>query len=242
MNQYIIFAVHSAADSVPDANALLCESCGYTLTGLPPDSRCPECGASIADSAPNLRQPSPWDQRPTLVSFLQTSRRILFNPTSFFRHLATRASARSVSFALIYWAIIAILLGAAAARHWWWFGRLGRIWRPQPIASTLALIAITFAVLGLMSHFAAFLTAWEARYRGLRMPRPAVERALHYHAPHYLPVAFIAFLTVFGGPDIVARFGATVYLYALCAEVIAGAAYLFYTYWIAMRNIMYANA
>ena len=34
---------------------------------------------------------------------------------------------------------------------------------------------------------------------------------------------------------------ATTYLYVLCAEVIVAAAYLFHTYWVGMRNIMYAN-
>ena len=34
----------------------------------------------------------------------------------------------------------------------------------------------------------------------------------------------------------------TTYLYALCGEVVVGALYLFRTYWIGMRNMMYANA
>jgi hypothetical protein len=33
----------------------------------------------------------------------------------------------------------------------------------------------------------------------------------------------------------------TVYLYVLCAEAVLAAVYLFKTYWIAMRNLMYAN-
>jgi hypothetical protein len=32
-----------------------------------------------------------------------------------------------------------------------------------------------------------------------------------------------------------------IYLYVLCGEVVLGAFYLFKTYWIGMRNIMYAN-
>jgi hypothetical protein len=32
------------------------------------------------------------------------------------------------------------------------------------------------------------------------------------------------------------------YLYVICGEVIVGALYLFWTYWIGMRNMMYANA
>ena len=69
---------------------------------------------------------------------------------------------------------------------------------------------------------------------------------MHYHAAHYLPVALVAFATVAGyqwmlerrfvGPETSAK-----YLYVLCGEVIVGAFYLFHTYWIAMRNMMYAN-
>ena len=33
----------------------------------------------------------------------------------------------------------------------------------------------------------------------------------------------------------------TTYLYVLCAEVVVFAAYLFNIYWIAMRNMLYAN-
>ena len=90
------------------------------------------------------------------------------------------------------------------------------------------------------------LTAWEAAYRGLRLPRPVVKRALHFHAAHYLPVALLTFLTVWGYRVLIHRFpsmdpSGTRYAYALCAEVIVAAGYLFSTYWKGMRNLMYAN-
>ena len=55
--------------------------------------------------------------------------------------------------------------------------------------------------------------------------------------------ALVAFVTVVGYRLTLAHTPgtATRYLYVLCAEVIVGAAYLFHTYWIAMRNMMYAN-
>jgi len=93
---------------------------------------------------------------------------------------------------------------------------------------------------------AARLTAWEAAYRGLRLPHPVVQRALHFHSAHYLPVALFVFLTVWGHQVLIHihpnldPFG-TRYLYTLCAEVILAAAYLFATYWTGMRNLMYAN-
>ena len=56
----------------------------------------------------------------------------------------------------------------------------------------------------------------------------------------------LAFVTVIGyvslyRADVFGPLSASRYLYVLCAEVILGAAYLFHTYWIAMRHMLYAN-
>ncbi len=40
--------------------AARCERCGYSLTGLPIDGRCPECGEPVAESLPDHRRPSPF--------------------------------------------------------------------------------------------------------------------------------------------------------------------------------------
>ncbi len=119
----------------------------------------------------------------------------------------------------------------------------------RPIYGALMLIifsAAAYALLAITSALASRLTAWEAAYRGLRLPRPVVQRALHYHSAHYLPVALLAFLTVVGHQALIHRdLGidrfAFRYLYILCAEVILAAGYLFSTYWTGMRNLMYAN-
>jgi hypothetical protein len=93
---------------------------------------------------------------------------------------------------------------------------------------------------------ASLLTAWEAAYRGLRLPRTVVQRVLHYHSAHYLPVALLTFATIFGFRVLIVRqpqleqYGVR-YLYVLCAEVILAAGYLFVTYWKGIRNLMYAN-
>jgi hypothetical protein len=44
------------------ANAIVCESCGYSLDGLPIDGVCPECAAPVFDSLAEARPGSQWQQ------------------------------------------------------------------------------------------------------------------------------------------------------------------------------------
>lgn len=55
-----------------DACTLLCESCGYVVEGLDPASACPECGKPIAESLPERRIGTPYQQRPTLRNLAKT--------------------------------------------------------------------------------------------------------------------------------------------------------------------------
>ena len=114
------------------------------------------------------------------------------------------------------------------------------------LAIFVALFIGTWLTLWLTTVAAARLTAWEANYRGIRLPIHVVRRAMYYHAAHYPPVALLT-LAIVAGYAAALRFdyaGAntiTIYLYVLCGAIIAAAAYLFHTYWIGMRNMMYAN-
>src|SRR5690606_25505693 len=79
---------------------------------------------------------------------------------------------------------------------------------PAPLAITLEgrlllvflWVGLVTAVAGLammmITHLAAWLTAWEAGWRGYRLPRPVVIRALCYHAAHLLPVSAMLLLVV----------------------------------------------
>lgn len=51
---------------------LLCERCGYVLEGLDQAGNCPECGKPIAESLPERRVGTPWQQRPGVGSLLAT--------------------------------------------------------------------------------------------------------------------------------------------------------------------------
>jgi hypothetical protein len=76
----IQFAV---ADAISEYT-LLCESCGYPLTGLPVEGRCPECGEPVADSLPQRRVGSPWQQRTGFAAWWRTGRESLLRPADLF--------------------------------------------------------------------------------------------------------------------------------------------------------------
>ncbi len=240
-----------AAPIIPAENDLLCEGCGYTLNGLSDDSRCPECGKLIAESWPELRKPPEWEV--TGRGFVATTWEVLWHPSRFYRTFSTFGNMlRAARFSSYHLLPVSLALTATAAVHLEWMLGLsaGRRWERGDwialVAVTLMGTLITFAALKLLTRLAARLTAWEAAYRGLRLDYHVVLRGMHYHAAHYLPVALLAAMTVLGYQWLARHANlppesAEWYLYTLCAEVILGAFYLFWTYWIGMRNMMYAN-
>lgn len=247
----------SLAKQAPTEDQSLCEGCGYILQGLPADTNCPECGKPLRESVdPLLRQPPLFEQHPGPWTFLVTSWEVLVRPSRFFAHLTTRADHPAAFwFGLIWRAITALLLAWVAHTHMNWINSRTTFALPLMVMHwaflTYALFAlfalpVVFVFLTVISWIAAWLTTWEATYRGLRLPLVAVRRALCYHAVHLLPVALVALVTVEGyaalsRAGIFARMHDLWYLYTLCGEVLVSAAYLFFSYWAAMRNILFAN-
>jgi hypothetical protein len=242
--------------TIPAETDLLCEACGYVLNGLPREGNCPECGRPIADSAASRRKPPAWERRDQsgsgpgkLVRFIGTTAAILFRPASFFRHLSLGPDRASRQFALVHWLLASALFGWAVWTHMNWSDTILPTDTAAIRAVTLVLlIGATFVATLVLNYVAARLTAWEAAYRGIRLPRRVVLRGLDYHAPHYLPVAILT-AAVICGYQVFIRYSpttaglyATTYLYILCGAIIVGAVYSFKTYWIAMRNLMYGNS
>jgi len=242
------------APNLPTESDLLCESCGYTLNGLPADARCPECGEPVQASIEDGRTPSAWERKAqggVVGAFFATMFRALFRPTVFFRRLSVRGSG-SVSvaqnFGRIMLGVLAILFGCIAAGHWMLVAGLN--WNTPLTMIVFAVAAIlTPLCLHGLTTIAARLTNWEGTYRGYRLPLPVVKKCMAYHYVHYLPVALlvvvttIVFLQAREGrvPILPAAQSGVWYLYVVAGEVVLSAAYLFWTYWIAMRNVMYAN-
>jgi hypothetical protein len=253
---------------VPAESDLLCEACGYTLNGLPSGARCPECGIPAADSSPARRGPPQWERPGFAVTrFCATSAAVLFHPRRFYRGMATRSGrGRSSAFSTIHLLLASLLAGIAAFVHvrvYYLFAgvtilTLNRVYHlgsfpsldlilDSPFFGVPVFAVCCFLALCVTTPLAARLTTWEARLRGYRLPLHVVRRGLDYHAAHYLPVAAMVAITVVGYRWFAVRcrlpWSADMnYLYFLCGEVIVGAVYLFWTYWIGMRNMMYANA
>ena len=239
------------APIVPAETDVLCEGCGYTLNGLPETSNCPECGRAIAESVGTHRRLSPFETTGAFREFVKTTLAVLFRPTAFYGTLRARQeTVRSITFANGHRLIAAVLFALAAFGHLLWIldTSLGGIDRPIWL-DTVALVGMFLIILPLMmgvTALASWLSAIEAKYWGMRLPRPIVRRAMRFHAASYLPVGLLAVAIVWGfraamlnrliPPD-----RATWYLYTLCAVVIVSAGYLFRMYWIAMRGMMYAN-
>ncbi|MCA9293699.1 MAG: hypothetical protein KDA20_07795 [Phycisphaerales bacterium] len=55
-----------------DPTVLLCERCGYDLTGTPRDGKCAECGTPVGESLPGRRIGTPFQQRTDPVTFVRT--------------------------------------------------------------------------------------------------------------------------------------------------------------------------
>ena len=253
------------APRVPELSEILCSSCGYVLDGLNQAGQCPECGKPISDSIGTERVPPDWEtseSRHRFNPFIRTTLEIICRPGHFYRTLNVRGSLESARrFARLHWWIAGALFGIAGATHAVWFNYTisnssiiqHAVDFPGGGAVEFALFVIgltlaAYVSLDLITRVAGRLTNWEATYRGLRLPYPIVLRGMYYHAAHYLPVGIAALIFVEGYQLLRFTLGSRlpfnspmVYLYALCALVVLCAIYLFQTFWIGMRNMMYAN-
>jgi hypothetical protein len=236
--------------TLPADSDILCESCGYTLNGLPESGNCPECGQPIAQSrSGDGRSLSEYEIDSNSKTFRSTSRAILAHPRDFFRRLSVRSNTpEAAAFARRWRVIAAVLFSLALFGHVLWMSQIGIFPYPGIVLGITAALAVPVILLLMrgVTWLASLLTALEARYWGIRLPLPAVTRALQFHTPHYLPVGIVAVVIVWGYQillffDIIGYETGAWYVYTLCGAVVLSAWYLFRTYWIAMRSIMYAN-
>lgn len=95
-----------------DQDSPICEGCGYDLTHQPMEGLCPECGMAVAESlTEERRRPgADWQNLNTFGSWLESTARLLFEPSRFYGALKMRTpSQASHQFALFHYVTIGIL-------------------------------------------------------------------------------------------------------------------------------------
>ena len=72
----------------------LCEACGYDLTELPEEARCPECGMQAAESLSNTgRLGCAWQVKKDVAAWVESAWDVIARPSSFYRRLRLREDA-----------------------------------------------------------------------------------------------------------------------------------------------------
>ncbi|MFT3788889.1 MAG: hypothetical protein QM770_22410 [Tepidisphaeraceae bacterium] len=240
------------ARDVPALTDLLCESCGYTLNGLPDTGNCPECGQPVAASTTQAgRGPTAYEVRPSIQTFWLVTRQVLLSPKVFYRNLSVRDETRvSWAFAMRHRLLVGFICMLTLFGHLMVTGTLAGV---RVAGGTLTELIVSLVV-GAMSvpiligitRLAGWLSSLEAGFWGMRLPLTVVRRAMDYHSAAYLPVALVAFVIVFGYMAL--TMAGTIdlttlptYLYVIAGYVVVSAAYLFRMFVIAMMGVRYAN-
>ncbi|HEY4330665.1 MAG TPA: hypothetical protein VGN88_13075, partial [Phycisphaerae bacterium] len=159
------------AGDYPTPHEPWCDVCGYNLSGLNGEGRCPECGRLIQDSVgPHVRPPTAWETRPSIFNIPVIVRQIttlVVHPRKLFYAMPTLTGQRAAQRWLIFSScfIFMMALGIVPALY----KTLGAEWNSVVVTGSLAM-GIVWTVFALMmvgietAGIAAF-----SRMRGLKV-------------------------------------------------------------------------
>lgn len=233
---------------LPSPDDILCEFCGYTLNGLPPSGRCPECGELIAASTTESSRILPaWEsvERPGVAAFLRTTGSLLAGSRRFFRNLRLKVEHdRTASFAQWHILIATVIAGITMHVHYD-ITRL-RLVQINPWLATLLRMGAAWVVLQITLRLVVILASWEGAWWGYRLPQTHVSRAIRYASAGLLPATLVCLAVTVTFKSMMsydAQFGLYFlpYLIVLSAAVVLGGLYLFRIFMTAMWSIRFGN-
>jgi hypothetical protein len=101
-----------------DDHAFLCEFCGYDLTGADPAGVCGECGREVAESLPETRRGTVWQNGGGPVCLVRTSVAVARSPRGVWSRV--RIDAKSSAWLLVANAVLAgVLFGVGVDSLVW---------------------------------------------------------------------------------------------------------------------------
>lgn len=152
-----------------DPALILCESCGYSLAGLPHSATCPECARPIRLTLAQ-RPGSPFQQRPSITTALATAWAILRHPYRTFDTVAIeRPRAATLGFTFTLTAAALIAFPALAP------------WRADRLIPAAITLILAFTILSLLTFVERRGIMFFGRQRGWRVTA-AVASAVCHHA------------------------------------------------------------
>lgn len=121
---------------------LLCESCGYALTGLPLEAACPECATPVTESLPSRRPGSAW-QRGVRRGWMTTSMAFVHRPRAEFRLISIERPRSQLL--LLRSTFLAALLASSA---WLTVARAFVVDEARPLAYVEAALGLAGVLVG----------------------------------------------------------------------------------------------
>lgn len=150
-------AIGARRDVPPVVRPPTCELCGYNLTTLQTDARCPECGEPVANSlGPGNRPGAPWDRSTTgwgmFLSLLRTHRMAIRDPARLGRMIPITNWSAAHRWFLAAHLVVIFLIGLGTCACLWWITTGQRSkqadWTEAGLFGTLAGITCLIGAIG----------------------------------------------------------------------------------------------
>ncbi len=124
-----------------DPTVLLCERCGYDLTGTPRESACGECGIAVKESLPERRMGTPFQKKPGVMSFVYTMWLVARRPRAVWDDVRIESN-RSLVFGVVCMTIAGLVIWAGLG-----FTSIGKDLRSAYFAFALLFVIFTSLVI-----------------------------------------------------------------------------------------------
>ena len=95
-------------DALQEGAGLLCERCGYPLSGLEGEPVCPECGLAVTESMPERRVGTAWQRGASVRAYLRTAIETLVRRRATFHDLRLVVNGRMRWLLVIHFALATI--------------------------------------------------------------------------------------------------------------------------------------